>query len=467
MDIRLLIRIFILAVILNFAVVFVCQGQTNNIELSYKEYLDNLRKYHPVAKQANLRIEEGQAELLAAKGFLDPMVNSDLNHKNFEDKLYYREFNAAFKLPTKFGIDVVGGYENAQGDFLNPENSTSDFGLWHLGVEIDAIQGLIVNERKTALDQAKVFQNLMKNEQQIILNELIYEASLAYLFWQQYYFSQIILNENISLANSYYANTKQSFENGEKTAMDTLEAFILYQDAITFLQKNELNVIKSKQQLENYLWFDESPIMLQDNTIPENYKNTFFSEIATFESINLSNHPIVMSAVNKLSYFEIEQKLKKEKLKPKLKLKYNPLLATSQNSIAPNFILSNYKWGFDFSMPLRFRSEKADIQLGAIKLKETALEIQDKSNVLQNKIEGSLLQQFQLKDQFAILSQNVENYKLLMDGENIKFDFGESSVFLLNKRQEKYINGRLKLIELYIELQIELLNYLFYSNQLL
>ena len=61
----------------------------------------------------------------------------------------------------------------------------------------------------------------------------------------------------------------------------------------------------------------------------------------------------------------------------------------------------------------------------------------------------------------------MEGYRLLLDGENEKFRFGESSVFLLNKRQEKYINGQLKLIELNIKLQVELLNYLYYSNGLI
>ncbi|MFT5169157.1 MAG: hypothetical protein ACI8P3_004405, partial [Saprospiraceae bacterium] len=69
--------------------------------------------------------------------------------------------------------------------------------------------------------------------------------------------------------------------------------------------------------------------------------------------------------------------------------------------------------------------------------------------------------------QFNLLNQNVENYKRLLDGENEKFRFGESSVFLLNKRQEKYINGQIKLIEIFIKSQIEILNFLYYSNQLI
>lgn len=118
-------------------------------------------------------------------------------------------------------------------------------------------------------------------------------------------------------------------------------------------------------------------------------------------------------------------------------------------------------------MPLLLRSEKADIVRGEIKIQETELDIQNKTNELQNKIENSWHQQKLLQDQIVLLNLNVENYRRLLDGEQEKYNFGESSVFLLNKRQEKYIDGRLKLIKIHIKQQIELLNFLYYSNQLI
>lgn len=445
----------------------VSQVQTDTLVLTFREYLDNLINFHPIAKQAELRLDLGAAELLSAKGNLDPEIKADWNQKNFDGKLYYRQYRGKLIFPTILGIDVVGGYENTQGVFLNPENQTDDFGLWNIGVEVNVLQGLIVNERRIALEQAEVFQDLAKNERQIMLNDLMYAAISAYFDWQQYYWSQAVLQENIEIANTYFESTKQSFEGGEKTAMDTLEAFILYQDAISILQKNEIGLIKARQNVENYLWFESLPIMLQDQTVPEDTKNALFLGEVDFDSSNLSAHPEILAAVNKLSYLEIEQKLKREKLKPKLKLKFNPLLSTSDNNIGPNYTTSDYKWGLDFSMPLLFRSERADVQRGEIKLMESSLSIQNKRNELQNKIESSLLQQAVIRQNLNLTEQNVENYKRLLDGESEKFKFGESSVFLLNKRQEKYIDGQLKLIDMEIDLQFELLNYLYFSNRLM
>ncbi len=442
-------------------------GQSDSTLLSYQEYLQNIVNYHPIAQKAALKTALAKAETLGAKGNLDPVLASDWSQKNFADKLYYQQFAAKLKFPTRLGIDVVGGYENTQGVFLNPENKTDDFGLWHLGLEVNILQGLIVNERKTALDQAKVFQDLAENEKQIILNDLVYNASSAYVIWQQYSYNQIVLAENLALANTYFENTRQSYANGEKSAMDTLEAFILYQDAIAFQQKNELGLIKSKQNVENHLWFKENPVTLQENTQPEDYTNQIFPSPKETENFSLANHPILLAAINKLSYAEIDQRLKREKLKPKLKLKYNPLLATADDGLNPNFAVNNYKWGFDFSMPLLLRSERANRDKGEIKIMEIKYDLQNKRNELQNKIEGSWLQQDLLREQIVLLDRNLENYRRLLDGENEKFRLGESSVFLLNKRQEKYIDGQLKLIETTIKQQIELLNFLYFSNQLM
>ena len=442
-------------------------AQTDSTILTYQEYLTNVIRFHPVAKQADLQLNLAKAEWLAAKGNLDPLLSSNWNEKNFDDKRYYRQFQGKLKIPTWLGIDFVGGYENTEGVFLNPENKTDAYGLWHLGVEVNLLQGLLVNERRTALQQAKIYQNIAENQQQILLNELLFAASNAYLEWQKNYFFQRAVEESIDLATTYFNNTKQSFLGGEKTAMDTLEALLIFQDAVNQAQFYEGKRLKAQQELENFLWFNDLPLELESTVQPENYQQALFTIGNKIDVKNLLlTHPIINEKLNKQAYFEAEQRLKREKLKPKLKAKFNPLLATANDGISPNYSVSDFKWGFDFSFPLFLRSERAGIQQGEIKLQEIALDIDNKRNELLNKIEGSLQLQTVIQSQLTIQQQNVEGYRLLLEGENDKFLFGESSVFLLNKRQEKYINGRLKLIESYIKLDIEILNYLYYVNGL-
>lgn len=456
--------------ILLFFIIVLClhidtRGQVQDDQLIFKEYIQNILLYHPIAKIAELKNNSSEASLLAAKGGLDPKLTSGWDQKNFDDKLYYRQYQGKLKIPTIFGLDVVAGYKNMQGDFLNPENTTDDFGLWNVGVEADLLQGLIINPRKTQLEQAKVIQRLNSNERQLMLNELLLMASVAYLNWQQYYYTDEILTENFDLAQAYLKNTRQSFLNGEKTAMDTLEASILLQDAVIYQQNNNLLLIKSKQEVENYLWYDQQPVALLTQTKPEDYNNNLSQNVQLSLASNIDAHPLLLKKQNKLSFIETEQRLKREKLKPKLNLKFNPLLATN-NSLAPSYAINDNTWGFDFSFPLFLRAERGAIQLGEIKINEIQLEIENKRNELTNKTEATLARIQLLENQISLLEQNVANYKTLLDGEQQKFDFGESSVFLLNKRQEKYIGGRIKLVKMTNMRKLEVLTFLFYTNQI-
>ncbi|TLX73020.1 TolC family protein [Labilibacter sediminis] len=460
-------KIFLLLYLTSCASITFGQARPDSTVLSYNEYVENILLFHPVAQKANLKDYYAKAELMQARGALDPTILADWDEKNFDDKLYYKKYQAKLKFPTSFGLSFVGGYENTEGNYINPENKTDEYGLWHMGVEMDVLSGLLVNERKTAIRQAKVYQYLARNEQNIILSDLLYNALYAYHTWQMYHYYMQVLTENIAIARVYFDNTRKSFLQGEKTAMDTLETFILYQDAVGVYNKNELYLIKSKNTVENYLWFNEAAVTLQSHVTPESYKSFFNDKKLYYDSVQVYNHPNIQASINKLSLLEIEQRLKREKLKPKLKFKYNALVTTKGNAHMHTLDFDNNKIGFGFSMPLFLRSERADVKKGRLKIREIELDIQNKKNELLNKLEASWENQELLKEQIVLFDQNVDNYKRLLNGENEKYLYGESSVFLLNKRQEKYINSQLKLTESYFNHHIELLTFLYYSNQLI
>ncbi len=456
---------FIFALIL---LVQILPAQQDSSVLSYRAFVEYILVHHPMARQAALKDEFARAEWMAAKGNFDPEISSGWSDKFFDDKQYYRLFSSQVNIPLKYGLEISGAYENTDGVYLNPENTTDRNGLWSLGVQANLLQGLLIDERRAGLEQAAFFQEIAANQKINQLNDLVYQATNAYLQWQRDYYTREVILEAIGLAETYFEATRQSYFNGEKTAMDTLEALIIVQDRQAELMTNGVMLTKSQQNLENFLWRENQPLTLQNGVAPE-------KEIAEIEVLDtpvsvanfLNTHPLLLEKQNKKAYYQVEQRLKKDKLKPKFKVKYNPLLATTEQSLTPLFSTANFKWGFDFSMPLFLRSERAGLQKSRLKVLEIEYDIRDKSNALENKIQGSLQQQNILEEQLEIQRKNVAGYQQLLEAENEKNRFGESSVFLINKRQEKYVNGQIKLIELLMKYKKEQLNYLYYSNQLL
>lgn len=440
-------------------------AQPDTVLLSYTAFIQNVLEQHPVARQAALQQDFARAQLLAARGQFDPILSSGWDDKYFGDKHYYRIFDAGFQIPTWYGLSVLGAYENTSGVYLNPENTTSGNGLWSLGLEANLLQGLVIDERRAALRQARIYRQAAENERNRLLNEVLNAAAQAYVRWQAVFYVQAVIDENILLAREYLEATRQSFLVGDKPAIDTLEAFLILQDRQMLRQENELEWVKARQNLENFLWYEQVPLELQANTRPEDISASDLNfDLPPSVRFDIENHPDLLEKYYKKTQYEVEQQLKRDKLKPKLKVKYNPLFATSDNSLRPEYSINNYKWGFGFSMPLLLRSERAALQKTTLTIAELDFSIQEKRNSLQNKVDANRQIQNVLEEQFLLQQQNVRNYQALLEAEREKFALGESSVFLLNKRSEKYLETQIKLIELQAKRQLARIDYLFLTG---
>lgn len=432
--------------------------------LRFQTFLQQVLQEHPLAKQAQLQTELGNAERMAALSLFDPVLESDLEQKQMKGKQYYSLFDTKLRIPTWFGLSVVAAYENTEGEYLNPQNNTATYGLWYAGIEANVLQGLLIDKRRAALQQAKIYQELTTNQRKQLLNQLVYAASVAYINWQMAEQTQQVVEESIELAEQYFEGTRQAFAHGEKPAIDTLEAHLIVQDRIAIRQANAQEVLVAKWQLSNFLFNAGKNMQLAQGTKAEEGVLVTRSE----QSVNLDtvvhNNLELQEKQLVLQTYQVDQKLKKDKLKPKLKLKFNPLLATEKESIAPSYSSSDFKWGFSFSMPLFLRGERADIKKYTVKVEQKRMEIQNKQAEISNKLQASRSKQVLLAQQLRLQQQNLVLYKRLLDAEKEKLFVGESSVFLLNKRQEKYLQGQIKRISLQAKLQVEVLNYAFYSN---
>ena len=171
---------------------------------SFEVYLGYVKKHHPLVKQANLTLNVGEANLLKARGGFDPKVEVDYNTKEFKNTEYYNELNATFKVPLWYGIELKGNFENNTGDFLDPSMTVPEEGLYSAGVSVSLAQGLLMNDRMATLKKAKFFKEQSKADRDLLVNEILYEASIAYFNWLQAY------NEE-QIYTNFLDNASQTF----------------------------------------------------------------------------------------------------------------------------------------------------------------------------------------------------------------------------------------------------------------
>jgi outer membrane protein TolC len=431
----------------------IISAQDSSYVLTEEKFIPMILYYHPVAKQAGLVIERGEYGLKRARGKFDPYLFASYDEKQFDDKDYFSILGTGLNVPTWIGVDVKFGYDRNNGVFLNPENNVPDNGLFYAGVSLPVGEGLFIDERRKIVQQAKLFSEYTRAEQSRIMNDLLLEAYKNYWYWVKNYQQLRIYQESVAVARERFSAIKDSYRQGDKPAIDTLEAFIQLQNRQIGENQARIDYRNATLELSNFLWFDQNiPLEITDLMRPPSANE--LGEILAINETELqqdlmeseSLHPELQLYQYKISDLNIEQRWKKEKIKPKLNLNYNFLNETLGSS--PEMVgMNNYKWGLQFSMPLFLRAELGDLRLTQIKMREAEYNQSQKSLEVTNKILRYYQELNNLIEQRNIYNNNVNNYQRLLNAERRKFDAGESSLFLINSREVSLIEASIKLVE--------------------
>ena len=422
-------------------------GQEQNLkELSYNEFLGYVKKYHPLVKSAQLEINKAQANLMMARGGFDPKIEADFDQKQFKGKEYYSVFNSSFKIPTWYGIELKAGFDNSEGIFVNPENTLPNQGLTSLGITIPVGQGLLINQRMADLRKAKIQIQLSQAERKLQAIEVVYNASLAYFNWKRNY-SEVQLYKNyLKNAAIRYKGILTLIKNGDKPAIDSVEAGIVLKTRKWNLEDSNLKLTKAKLELSNYLWLDNNvPLELQDDILPENrLEKTIGETLKTNElltdNISIENHPKINSIENKLAILEVDRKLKANSLLPKMDVGYHYL---SEPNYWNDTNFNNYKIGLNFKFPLFLRKERGSVQLAKFKIQDTKLSLNLERVQLKNKINAQQTEINSIEKQLQLLSDLVSGNSQMLQSEERLFSLGESSIFLLNSRENNLVSIQL------------------------
>ena len=76
-----------------------------------------------------------------------------------------------------------------------------------------------------------------------------------------------------------------------------------------------------------------------------------------------------------------------------------------------------------------------------LEMSSVKLNVTNKIKALQNELDSYVIQN-------DVTDKMVTDYEVLLKAEERKFDIGESSLFLVNSRESKLIDAKLKAIEL-------------------
>lgn len=420
--------------------------------LSFSEYMGYVKKFHPIVKQANLVINEGETKLMKARGMFDPKLEVDTEKKVFKNTEYFNKLDATFKIPTWYGIEIKANFEQNDGTFLNPEANVPTDGLYSAGVSVSLAQGLLINKRMAAVKQAKLFNKQVQADRDILVSTILSEAAMSYFTWLRRYNEVKIYENFLKNAEFRFNSIKRSVINGDMAAIDSTEARISKNSRKLDLIKAKVSFTQATLALSNFLWLDDrTPLELQPDVIPQiDITNTIDTTLGTStlsdNLTNLDNHPKLLSLDYKYQILKVDKNLKLNQLLPQIDLQYNFLTETP--NLLSSYSTSAYKSGLSIRFPLFLRKERGALQFAKIKMQNTQYEIDATRLNIKNKISGIQSELASFTEQNSVNKIIVEDYEKMLSAEERKFGIGESSLFLINSRESKLIEARLKAVAL-------------------
>jgi outer membrane protein TolC len=436
---------------------FVSFSQTNNSnselkidnEFSFNEYLGFVKKYHPLVKTANLEISAAQANLMMARGGFDPKIEVDFSQKQFKDKEYYSILNSSFKIPTWYGIEIKAGFDNNEGVFLNPENSVPNQGLTSVGISVPLGQGLFINQRMADLRKAKIQVKLSQAEQKLEAIKVLYDATIAYFNWKKNYDEVQLYQKFNTNAQIRFKGVKELINQGDKPAIDSIEAGIIVKNRQLSLEDSQLKLNKAKLELSNFIWLENNiPLELSDSLFPEQklvatIRETLKTNDLLSADFSIINHPKINSLEQKIEMLTVDKKLKANMLLPKINAGYSYLSAPSDFE---KYQFNDYKIGLDFYFPLFLRKERGSLKLAKFKIQETEFALSLEKVQLNNKINAQKIEIESLIKQRNLINGLVNDNSTMLLSEERLFSFGESSLFLINTRENNLVTAQLAAI---------------------
>jgi outer membrane protein len=432
------------------------------VPLTFDAFFDRVSRNHPVVRQARLIETGADGAVTAARGGFEPKFEASWQTKRFESSttpgaqtLYFNYTDLALKIPTPFGPDFKLGYERASGRFINPQFTTPNNGLFTAGFSLPLGQGLLTDERRTALRVARALQDVAQGERAAMTNKLLFSAAKAYAEWYSSALQLQVIRDGVRLADLRYSAIVGRVRAGDAAGIDSIEAAAELNRRRAQLQGAEQNYFASTLDLTSYLWGDRGqPVDLPIGAVPSDsgLGRVALDSAAVPQLLArvLALHPDVRKADGKVNQASAERALARQSVVPLANAEL-AAVAPGVGDLSAGNALSrsgNFKGLLSVSSPLLFFKERGKLQSADAKLDIAEFDAVVARRDVTLLVRTAINDLSQFGEQLALQRDAVRLFRILSAGERAKFDTGESNLFLVNTRERQVLDEELKFVQL-------------------
>ena len=427
--------------------------EKNNLTLD--DVLRSVSRCYPQIKIARLEINKTQGEYITALGKFDPSLI--LNTASQPVGGYINNYGETeLNIPTFYnGVKLFGGYRNGQGNWpIYYQNYlTNSGGEYRAGLSLPLLRDRLIDKERAGL-LTKAEKIRMRRQDAAVTKINVYqEAIKAYWQWVQ-----------AGLQVETFRQLKVLAEKRQRAIVKQAHQGDLPRLAIA----ENLQQIVQREQLLNQgeMIFEQARINLSlyyrdKNGTP---KPPLASELPSDVSeqsahpaeglLQLNQHPALKKLQNYSNIITSKQNLAKNELLPNLDA---TTYAFKQNGTGgyPLLIPQAAMVGFSFKFPLFQREAKGKLTTARSELQQITTEKKFLFDRLKNQLANLYIGIKMYHHQVELLYKELTLAKKVQNGEIKKFYEGDSTLFLVNQREQttaqvqlNSINAKVKLAEM-------------------
>lgn len=416
------------------------------VYLKLEDVLQSVSRCYPSIKIARLEINKTHGEYITALGKFDPSLT--LNSASQPVGGYINGYgDTELNIPTLYnGVKLFGGYRNGQGNWpiYYQNNLTNSVGEYKTGLSLPLLRDRLIDKERTNLLTTKETIHMRQQDAAVIKINVYQEAIKAYWQWVQAGLQVKTFKQLQTLAEERQTAIVKQANQGDLPKLAISE---------------NLQQIVQRQQLVNQgeMIFEQAAINLSlyyrnqngKPHVPTNKELPPYvlaqPEQPAKNLLQLQQHPALKKLHNYSNVIKLKQNLARNELLPNLDA---TAYTSKQNGTGgyPLLLPQAAMVGVSFKFPIFQREAKGKLISARSELQQITTERKFLFERLKNELTNLFIGIKMYHHQVALLNKELHLAKKVQNGETKKFYEGDSTLFLVNQREQTTAQVRLNWI---------------------
>lgn len=421
-------------------------------KLSLMKVLQSIDTHYPQVKIARLEIIKASGAFVNAKGKFDPSLEASTSSQPAGG--YINNYgDTQLTIPTLYnGIKLFAGYRNGEGNWpIYYQNYlTNSGGEYRAGLSLPLLRDRLIDKERTGLLSSVQLMLMKEQDAEAIKIRIYQEAIKVYWQWVEAGYQLKSFRHLLHLAQKRQHAIEQQANLGD------LPKLAISENLQQIIQREQLlnqgQLILEQASVNLSLYFRDhkgKPLVPGEQDLPI-LSSTSNTNLAT--QALLREHP----EIKKLNHYANMMQLKRNQARNELLPQLDATAYTfKQNGTGgyPLMIPQAAMLGVSFKFPLLQRQAKGNLIQAESALRQVRIEKRFLYEQLNNEFLNMLIGINRIRRQVGLFKKELTLAQKVQQGEAKKFYQGDSTLFLVNQREQMTTQVQLNFLHAQVQLE--------------